>query len=177
MLELGAKPQNQNRSIFPPSHAESRSGGVGGGVPGETESGTGSGGGSGASRHPAPGGPGHPTERSGTDTTPFPGDYSFRLTASLGSGRTHPGGRDGRFGGPDTDQAPLDTVTDPHTGDRTKNGSSLSFASGSVLFCHPPTPVSPHAHLFSLGKWEVFASRWFATSRPPSGGKGSGPEH
>lgn len=63
---------------------------------------------------------------------PCPGDLCFRPTASPRGGRTHPGGRDGRFGGLDTDQAPLDPVTEPHTGDRTKNGSSLRFASGSV---------------------------------------------
>lgn len=149
MLELCAKSQDQHQSPFLLSHAESLSAEE---VPGETESGTRGGGGSGASRHPAPGGPGYPTGLSGTDTTPFPGDYSLRLTASRGGGRTHPGDRDGRLGGPDKDQAPLDTVTDPHTGDRTKNGSSLRFASGSVLFCHLPHPRGPHAHLFSLGK-------------------------
>ena len=101
---------------------------------------------------------------------PFSGDHCLRPTSSPGGGRTHPGGRDGRYRELDTKQAPLDTVTDPHTGDRTKNGSPLRFASGSVLVT-PSTilDVPLHVHLFPLGKWEVFASRWFADwARGPS---------
>lgn len=53
----------------------------------------------------------------------------------------------------------MDTVTDPHTRDRTKNGSSLSFASGSWVFSFfsfaihftppPPRPVPPRPPVLS----------------------------
>lgn len=88
---------------------------------------------------------------------PFSGDHCLRPTSSPGGGRTHPGGRDGRFRGPDTKQALLDTVTDPHTGDRTKNGSSLRFASGSalvtpstILDVPPPCPLVPSRKMGGL---------------------------
>lgn len=48
-----------------------------------------------------------------------------------------PGGRDGRFGGPDTDQAPLDPVTDPHTQlSQTRASNPLTPVPSS------PTPAS-----------------------------------
>lgn len=118
-------------------------------VPGEAELGTGCGGGSGASRHPAPGGPGDPAGRSGADTTPFPGGHSLRLTASPGGRRTHPGGRDGRFGGPDTGQAPLDPVTDPHTGTEQRT-EVLSISLPGRTFSLPiPSPQPPRPLVLS----------------------------
>lgn len=119
--------------------------------------------------HPAPGGPGGPVGRSGADTTPFPGDQSLRLTASPGGGRTHPGGKDGRFGGPDTNQAVLGPVTDPHTGTEQRTEVHSISLPGRPFSPPTPFPCGPHARLFSLGTLEVFSSRWFADldSRSP----------
>lgn len=153
MLEPGARPPNQNRSPFLPSPAGDR---AGKGVPGEGRPG-GSGVGAplraregAAPSAPAPGGRGDPTGRSGADTTPSPATTaSVSPRALRAAGLTLQAGTED-LGGPDTDQAPLDTVTDPHTGDRTKNGSSSVSLPGRA---YPPPPLSlaRPPHLFPLG--------------------------
>ena len=147
MLLWDADSQNQNRSPFlPPTQVKERpcKNGVRDRLRGSERS----------LQHPAPGGPGVPTGRSSTDTSPFPAiTDSVSPRAPRAAGLTLGAGTED-LRGPDTDQAPLDTVTDPHTRDRTKNGSSLRFASGLVPFfffyfatqlARTPTPAPPRA--------------------------------
>lgn len=64
-------------------------------------------------------GPGDPAGRRGVNTNPLPRRPHFRLTASPEDGPTHPGDRD-VIRGPDTNQALLDPVTDPHNREQNK---------------------------------------------------------
>lgn len=75
------------------------------------------------------------------------------------------GARTGDLGGR-TNAGPAGPCHRPTHPDRTKNGSSLCFTSGSAPFTAHAIPCGPHAHLFSLGTLEVFSSRWFAVLGP-----------
>ena len=115
-----------------------------------------------ASRHPTRGGPGDPAGRSGTDTTPSPATTASVPPRAPGAAGLTLGAGTGDLGGR-TPTRPRRTLSQTHTPGTEQRTEVPSVSLPGLSFHHHPhLPRSPHIHLFPLGKWKVFASRWFA---------------